>query len=322
MQATVGNNTSLITHSNILTQYIDHSAGDLTDNVRVTTFHRWLSGFWRTHFQEEPPTNGADQWTYDWPKMQLDCFHRMPTSLEYLVIDEGQNLPSQFYELCHIIKIPVTVFADPTVNIEDGQTPVVEIEKKMRPKSTTALQNNHRNSREIAMLAECFRVGSIEVEPEHPDRAGDIPHLMNCSSGHPFIPQLAQYISSHPNSTVGIICRTAQLQREVHLQLSKLGFHSSTQSYISDDKNRSVLDFTTNKVSIVNVASMKGIEFDIVFIPDLDSYVEDPTGASARSQFHTLCMRARDELYFVHHGRREPDILAGIPNTLLGRRTI
>ncbi|WP_146065846.1 hypothetical protein [Streptomyces sp. SM13] len=322
VQATAGNNTSLITHSNILTQYIKHFAGNLAADVHVTTFHRWLSEFWKTHFRGEPPTCGEDRWTYDWPKMQLECFRRMPTAVECLVIDEGQNLPPQFYELCNIIQIPVTVFADPTVNIEEGQTPVVDIEKKMRPKRTASLQKNHRSSREIAMLAELFSLGASKVDPEYPDRSNEIPHLMHCSLGRPFIPQLAQYISSHPESSIGIICRSTQLQREIHLQLSRLGFHSSIQSYISDDMNRTTVDFSENRIFVINVASMKGLEFDIVFVPDMDRYAEDPTSASARERLQTLCMRARNELHFIYHGHQEPEIVANVSASLLGRRTI
>ncbi|MCT6775905.1 ATP-binding domain-containing protein [Streptomyces sp. CS7] len=322
IQATAGNSTSLITHSKILTQYIEHFAGDLAQDFRVMTFHRWLREFWNIHFQEEPPVDGEDRWTYDWTKMQLDCFHRMPNSAECLVIDEGQNLPPQFYELCNIIKIPVTVFIDPTASVGDGQTHPADIDKKIRPRTTSSLQKNHRNSREIAMLAELFSVGAKSELPEYPERSGDTPHLMHCSSGHPFIPQLSQYISSHPECTIGIICRTTELQREIHLQLSRSGLHSSIQSYISDDMNRTVVDFSTNRIFVINVASMKGLEFDIVFVPDMDSYTEDPTSASARERLQTLCMRARNELHFVHHGHREPEILADVPASLLGRRTV
>ncbi|MFI7287203.1 hypothetical protein ACIBRY_11240 [Streptomyces anulatus] len=321
-QATAGRETVLITRSNLLSQYIGCISDPLTENVQVTTFHRWLSKFWNANFQENPPTDGTDEWTYDWPKMQLDCFHRRPILLNDLVVDEGQNLPPQFYELCNILKNPMTVFADSTVGVEEGQTPPAEIERKMRPTGTVAIQGNHRNSREIAVLAEYFGVRSTKMEPEYPTRSGEIPHLMHCSSGRPFIPQLAQYISSHPDCTIGIICRTAQLQREVHLQLSRLGFHSSVQSYISEDMNRSDIDFTASQIFVVNIASMKGLEFDIVFVPDLDSYAEDPTSASAREQLQTLCMRARNELHFVYHGHLEPEILASVSTSLLGRRTI
>ncbi|MFF2697701.1 hypothetical protein ACFVUQ_04950 [Streptomyces cyaneofuscatus] len=321
-QATAGHNTALITHSNILSQYIEFSSSHLAKDVYITTFHRWLREFWNINFQEDPPTDGMEQWTYDWPKMQLDCFHRRPNHLNTLVIDEGQNLPPQFYELCNILKNPMTVFADSTAGVEEGQTPLADIERKMRPTDTVNLQGNHRSSREIATLAENFIVKPAPNGLELPTRSGEIPHLMHCSSARPFIPQLAQYVSSHPECSIGIICRTTELQREIHLQLSRLGFHSSVQSYISDDINRSVIDFAVTRVFVVNVASMKGLEFDIVFVPDLDSYTEDPTSASAREQLQTLCMRARNELHFIYQGHQEPGILAGISTNLLGRRTI
>ncbi|MFB7546651.1 hypothetical protein [Streptomyces sp. NPDC056154] len=323
MQATAGRETSLITRSNLLSQYTAQFSGRLSEGFRVITFHRWLSDFWKKNFQEEPPNDGEDEWSYDWPRMLIACLRRRPELMEGLVIDEGQNLPHQFYELCGILENHVTVFADGSHSVDERQTTLVDIEKELDvDEETLLLRTNHRTSREIALLADRFRVDTKFENAELPDRSGEVPHLMHCSTERPFVTQLAQYISSHPDCTIGIICRTTELQREIHRQLSGLGLHSSVQSYISHDMNRRTVDFSTHKTQIVNITSMKGLEFDIVFVPDLDSYADDPTGAMARERFHALCMRARRELHFVYHGSREPEIVADIPTPLLGRRTI
>ncbi|MEU8703784.1 AAA family ATPase [Streptomyces sp. NPDC048565] len=323
MQATAGRSTALITRSNLLSQYTAQLSDRLSGGFRITTFHRWLSDFWNKSFQEDPPNDGTDEWSYDWHRMQIACLRNPPEPLESLVIDEGQNLPSQFYELCAILENNVTVFADGSRSIEERQTTLVDIENELDiDEKTLLLRTNHRTSREIALLADRFRVDAKTANGEFPNRHGEIPHLMHCSSERPFVTQLAQYITSRPECSIGIICRTTELQREIHRQLSGLGLHSSVQSYVSDDMNRRTVDFSTHRTHVVNIASMKGIEFDIVFVPDLDSYADDPTSAVAREQFHVLCMRARTELHFCYHGNREPEIVTDIPPTLLGRRTI
>ncbi|WP_326817173.1 hypothetical protein OIE61_15915 [Streptomyces sp. NBC_01762] len=323
MQATAGRSTALITRSNLLSQYTAQLSECLSDGFRVTTFHRWLSDFWNKNFQEGPPNDGTDEWSYDWPRMQITCLRRRPKLLESLVIDEGQNLPSQFYELCGILENHVTVFADGSRSLDEILTTLLDIEKELDiDEETLLLRTNHRTSREIALLANLFRVDTKTESGELPDRRGAVPHLMHCSSDRPFITQLARYIASRPECTVGIICRTTELQREIHRQLSGMGLHSSVQSYISDDMNRRAIDFSTYRTHVVNITSAKGLEFDIVFVPDLDSYADDPTGAVARERFQVLCMRARQELHFAYHGNREPEIVADIPTSLLGRRTI
>lgn len=323
MQATAGRSTALITRSNLLSQYTAQFSHCISDGFRITTFHRWLSDFWNKNFQEEPPNDGADEWSYDWPRMHIACLRRQPESLESLVVDEGQNLPSQFYELCAILENHVTVFADGSRSVDERQTTLVDIERELDvDEETLLLRTNHRTSREIALLADLFQVDTTTDNGELPDRRGEVPHLMHCSSKRPFVTQLAQYIATRPACTIGVICRTTELQREIHRQLSGLGLHSSVQSYISEDINRRTVDFSTHRIHVVNITSMKGLEFDIVFVPDLDSYADDPTGAVARERFHVLCMRARQELHFVYHGNREPEIVAGIPTSMLGQRTI
>ncbi|MFE7425270.1 MULTISPECIES: hypothetical protein [unclassified Streptomyces] len=325
MQAVTGRESTLITRSNLLSQYIDQSSNRLSGRFHVTTFHRWLHKFWNEIFQAEPPTDGADEWSYDWPRMQIQCLGLQKNLGPpiHLVVDEGQNLPRQFYELCGILDIHATVFADKFRSFEEEQITLAEIRKGLEIETDTlALRNNHRTSRAIALLSEHFRTGEARDEGNLPESIGETPNLMHCSPLRPFVTQLAQYISSRPQCTVGIICRTTELQRELHRQLASQGLHSSTESYISSDKNRSKVDFATNRIQILNVASMKGLEFDIVFVPDLDSYSEDSTGATARERFHVLCMRARQELHLVHHGEREPEIVADVPTSMLHRRAI
>ncbi|KOG89809.1 hypothetical protein ADK38_12215 [Streptomyces varsoviensis] len=64
---------------------------------------------------------------------------------------------------------------------------------------------------------------------------------------------------------------------------------------------------------------MKGLEFDSVFVPDLDAYTEDATSVQARLRLLVLCTRAREDLHFAHRGAREPDILSEVPDSLLTR---
>lgn len=66
---------------------------------------------------------------------------------------------------------------------------------------------------------------------------------------------------------------------------------------------------------------MKGLEFDSVFVPDLDAYTEDPTSVEARLRFLVLCTRAREDLHFAHRGPQQPAILSDIPESLLVRHS-
>ncbi|WP_406477358.1 AAA family ATPase [Streptomyces sp. NBC_01615] len=321
MLATAGREAILITHSNLLNQYTTQFSALDSSGLRITTFHRWLRTFWQESFDSMPPSDGQDEWSYDWLLMESETIRNRLTSSTYLVIDEGQDLPLGFYELCSTLESHITVFADEDQRIGEKQSTLSEITRELGVHNKPfVMPTNHRTTREVALLASRYRVGANYADLPLPERGGVKPCLIHSSSPPRFLTQLSQYIQAHPERRIGVLCRTTQLQREIQLQLAENGLESSVQAYISNDVNRRSMDFTQHRVQIVNIASMKGLEFDSVFVPDLDFYSEDPSSADIRMRFHVLCTRARDELYFGYFGQREPAIIADVPESVLERR--
>jgi DNA helicase IV len=321
MLATAGRDVSLITRSNLLRQYLAQMAPDLTEALDITTYHRWIRDFWRQRFQTHPPLTDEGDWTYDWTEMQRDCILQRVRSSKHLVIDEGQNLPVGFYQLCGILGIGVTVFADENQRIGDNESAVSEIGRSLSVEAKPILlRENRRNSREIARLASEFSEESRTDIPL-PERSGRTPTLLKIPSLEYLVTGVSQYFNAHPGRSIGIICRTTYLLLDIQSRLTRLGFDSHTQAYVYDDRFRSRVDFSSNPITILSAASMKGLEFDSVFVPDMDAYAEDPTSVSARLNFFVLCTRARDDLHFAYRGPEEPAILTKIPESLLARHT-
>ncbi|WP_367432460.1 DEAD/DEAH box helicase [Streptomyces celluloflavus] len=310
---------ALFTHSNLLHQYLAQMAPDLTEALHVTTYHRWLRDFWRQHFRTEPPRTDEEGWSYDWIEMQRDCILHRVGSTAHLVIDEGQNLPVGFYQLCRILGVGVTVCADENQLIGDDQSTVSEICRALAIRADPlVLRENRRNSREIAMLASEFREGAGDAFP-FPTRAGRTPTVLKIPSLKNLLTGVSQYFNAHPERSIGIICRSTHVLREIQSELTQLGLAKHTQAYAHDDRYRDTVDFSARPIRIVSTASMKGLEFDSVFVPDMDAYTEDPTGVDARLRFFVLCTRAREDLHFAHRGPQEPAILSSIPESLLVR---
>ncbi|NGO68661.1 hypothetical protein [Streptomyces boncukensis] len=318
--ATTGRRVALLTRFNLLHQYLAQVAPSLTESVHVTTYNKWMNGFWRNRFHRDPPQGVEDAWAYHWSSIQRDCIRHRVRSTTHLVIDEGQNLPVEFYQFCHILDLDVTVFADENQPIKSGQSTVSEIAKALvSPADPLTLRENHRNSRQIAELAAKFHEGPPRDAPL-PHRDGRTATVLHISDTDSFLQNVARYFNANREQTIGIICRTTHVQREIHQKLAGLQLDKHIQTYISSDRNRGAMDFSRRPIRIVTTASMKGLEFDTVFVPDLDAYAEDPTSAEARLAFLVLCTRAREEIYFAHRGPREPAILSGLPEFLLARR--
>ncbi|MFH8563789.1 AAA family ATPase [Streptomyces sp. NPDC017988] len=317
--ATAGRDVTLLTRFNLLHQYLAQKAPTLTEALSVTTYHRWLRRFWQAAFQKEPPQTDEGGWNYDWVEMQRECVLRKVRSTAHLVIDEGQNLPVAFYQLCRVLGLGVTVFADENEFIGDDQSTVAEIGRALPTgDGPLALRQNHRNTQEIAMLASEFCQG-IGEGVSFSGRTGRTPDVLKIPSLEHLITGVSQYFNANPERSIGIICRSTRLLRNIQSNLSDLGLSEHTQAYVYDDPHRNTFDYSRRPIRIVSAASMKGLEFDSVFVPDLDAYTEDPTSVAARLQFFVLCTRAREDLYFAHCGAQEPAMVASIPESLLRR---
>ncbi|MGI5353389.1 ATP-binding domain-containing protein [Streptomyces sp. CA-250714] len=318
--ATIGREVALLTHSNLLHQYLAQMAPDLTEAVQVTTAYRWIRDFWNEHFGSDPPKIDDEGWYHAWVEMQQSCINQRVTSAAHLVIDEGQRLPVDFYRWCRILGVEVTVFADEKQEIGDDQSTVSEIHREIAAQAPPlVLRGNHRNSREIAMLASEFHEGAGDEAPLPPKRAGRTPTVLKVPTLDHLVTGISQYFSAHPERSIGIICRSTHLQREIQSRFTELGLAAHTQAYVHNDRYRNAIDFSTRPIRIVSTNSMKGLEFDSVFVPDLDAYTEDPTGVAARLRLFVLCTRAREELHLAHRGPQEPAILSDIPENLLAR---
>lgn len=318
--ATSGRTVTLLTRSNVLYQYLGQMAPYLTEDFDVTTYRRWLKQFWNAQFATDPPKIDDDGWSFDWGKMQRECILQQVTTVADLVIDEGQQLPLAFYQLCHIIGVDVTVVADESELIGDDQSTISEIHRMLAAEEDPiVLRGNYRSTREIALLALEFCLNAPDGSFV-PTRVGRRPRISSRTSLKRLALEVSECFERYPKRSIGIICRTARLQREIQTEFTYLKLSKYTQAYIYDDCYRNVIDFASPAISIINTSSMKGVEFDSVFVPDLDAYTEDPTSVDARLRLFVLCTRARHDLRFAHLGSREPAILSNIPESLLARQ--
>ncbi|WP_116206166.1 hypothetical protein [Amycolatopsis circi] len=319
--AVTGRDVVLITRFDLLRQHLAQLAPDLTEAVDITTYEWWVRDFWRERFETDPPRYDQDERGYDWIEMQRSCILlNVAATTTHLVIDEGQNLPLGFYQLCQVLGVDVTVFADENQCISPEHSTLSEIRRALAAEiEPLVLPNNHRNSREIALLASEFRT-EPHTETALPARVGPTPVVIKVPSLDALATGIFQYFNAYRCRTIGIICRTTFLVRSIQSKLTRVGLAAQTQAYVHNDPLRHAVDFAKGRIKIVSAASIKGLEFDSVFVPDLDSYDEDPTSIDARLRFLTICTRAREDLYLAHRAPREPAILSTVPASLLTRR--
>lgn len=299
----------LLSYGNLLRQSATAAADALKIDVPIITYHRWLRAYFQKRFGERPPTVGSDPYATDWTAVFSRIIESDPdttTQGRDLVVDEGQDLPVQFYRCCRYLGVNVTVCADEHQPITDEQSTLTEITRALRDPARYDLGTDHRTTREIAEFAARYRDGPPTPLPT---RHGPVPTITPHTSVTAFAMELAVHTATHTDQVIGVALRRPHDQKRLFAELDRLGVRG-VQTYLSADPRFRTVDFTRAGVRIFNVRSMKGLEFDALFVPDLHLYGSDATNPAIRMLAYMLFTRPRQELHLGYMGDTVPPILA------------
>lgn len=306
---------AVLMYNNVLQQYTEQAAGQIEIGGFVTTYHKWLWKFWRERYQVSIPTLASSSYDPDWPEIWQQ-FASKPFDqavLQDLLVDEGQDLPLDFFRLSRFFAKNMTVFADENQQLWDQNTTIDEIAKAVRPKEQMELRRNYRNTAEIAAVAAKYYSGSPTGMPDLPTRHGEQPTLRHFGSDEELSDFIARYVTARTNLTIGVAAASKRLQMRMLKLLEQRRLPIPVQTFVSGNKQHNRLDFNGPSVTIVNFKSLKGLEFDTLFVPELQQVTADPTSAVTRMLFYVVMSRARDELHLSYSGSSDyPAILDGL----------
>ena len=86
---------------------------------------------------------------------------------------------------------------------------------------------------------------------------------------------------------------------ELHRKLQERLPESRVDIYQHDKKNEDSTNVLRNGVTVLNKKSVKGQEFDTVFILELQRFIPCTNDAERRAMY-MMCSRARDNLFLVY----------------------
>lgn len=307
----------LIVYSRLLSQYMLAAADELDVESMTKTFHSWFTTFYKARYKTMPPQ--VERWVYEWQEI-LEVVNRNPPAagqLPYLIIDEGQDLPREFYPIAKHLGQHLTVFADENQAIMNQNSKLDEIAAYGRfGDNRYTLSRNYRNTREIALLASQFYSGAPTGIPELPERSGDVPVGHRHTSFDESMAFIRRFEATNGDLEIGVFTPTQRLQRRVVAAMTGRTRHP-VQFYVGGrGREAPVLDFDAPGIKVVNYPSTKGLEFDVVFIPELQD-VDVNQWDKARKQMYVMTSRARDQLHLMWTTTTRPAILKGIPEGLI-----
>lgn len=311
-----GESVRLLMHGKLLSQYTSQVVKDLGIDGAVTTFHSWIGKWCRATWGCNVPQ--VAPYRPDWSRIRDLAMEKRPAAeaMPHLLVDEGQDMHPEFFMFARSIARGVTVFADENQRITEQNSTLEQIREKLKLDSAfeRKLTRNYRNTVEIATVAARFHQGSEDEMPVLPvDRKGRKPSLHAHSRTLESAQQIANYAINFKRQQIGVLVPTKKIQKAYLNRLAAaLPSDVLLQHYVSGGTGPEV-DFTRPGVTIVNWASAKGLEFDAVFLPELQAVtraLDDPT---LLMELYVLCSRARERLFFSYAGEGIPAILSILP---------
>jgi superfamily I DNA/RNA helicase len=310
----------LVMYNNTLKDYTSNATEDLGIRESVTTFHSW---FWNSYPEWTDGSRAPEEerFVYDWPEVMSDLIRADIPNKPLLLIDEGQDLPPGFYDAIRLLSDGCTVFADENQRISEENSTLKEIRSNMRidGEDEMELTRNYRNTDEIAQLARHFFVGLPTGVADLPDRKGSKPVVKRTRNAENAAEYIARYERTNSHQKIGVFVPYIGVLDDLYSDLSELDTANEVRFYSSKQRDESNMDFAQNGIHVLCYASAKGLEFDAVFMPELQRYKPDMERAEAKMQMYVLLSRAREELFLLYSGE-EPPLLDHFPDELIERR--
>lgn len=270
----------VLVYTNVLTYFLRQAIDFLgipQNNVR--TFDDWCSELWDQYVRGPKPRTpaiGKRPSYIDFPAVRagvLQSLSRLGPGglahrLDFVMVDEGQDLDSTAYGILRLAAKHITVFADARQQIFEGGASIAEIQQHLGLAGQTAsLLPAYRNSPDIAKLASYF--GNAYEGINYLAMERQKPCLYVARDWDDEIDHLAEVLRERRlmNNRCGIIVPT---NRDLYSVATKLGERGiAVHKAVPVRRGGTPPDFDSLTPVIASYHSAKGLTFDTVLLPKL-----------------------------------------------------
>ena len=299
--ATLYGETPIITYNRMLRRSLHLVAHEHDIGIRASTMQSYVWWDFKQRTREDVPTVPPDPYAYDWDAM-VERLAGAESDHEALVVDEGQDLPASFFIYAsRFIARTMSVFADEEQAISGSGSTLAQIKSAAGLPDPTILSENHRNTPEIARLAEHYHGGRLPAATVIRTGTGDVPQLVRTTGTVATVTRIANEFRNRSGS-LGVIVSQDATGESMCKALRKQLEGVRVDRYSNEKRNEDSIDVRRPGVTVLTKDSVKGQEFDTVFILELDRFVPCTTDAKLRAMY-MMCTRARDRLFLVYGPR-------------------
>jgi DNA helicase IV len=285
-----------------------HKTGMSED--QATTYHSWL---YHKIYNKNVKDVQFGKFDYNLEKVAKDLHGILKPKLDHVILDEAQDLPKLLVEsLCEITS-NFTIFIDDNQMISEEANLLTLNDARSivgDPYKSFVLLENHRNSQAIIDFAQLF-LKPGDIAPRAINTGGRKPVLESYSNTEQYAKRITAYAANNPDQNIAVILPEPYERKLFFNLISKNG--GNVDQYI-DGKHTPDFDPDSGKIKLFTYKTHKGLEFDSVFLPELDAnYFSNETEAR-RNQFMVAVTRAKQRLFLgtLMNNRKDTFILKKI----------
>lgn len=239
------------------------------------------------------------------------------------LLDEGQDFPPDFYRTLRQLSaigqarkvahpLRCFVLADENQQLTDQNSTLNDIVGALNiaEEDRYQLLDNFRNTREIAELARQF-FADVGVLPKLPEESGARPMYLEVSDHAALVGRVRVWLSNNPGKEAGVLTFSESTRASLYSALAR-GLPASArtvrvQTYSWQSRQvhppEDLVFDGKDIVTVLNMQSCKGLEFDAVFIADLhDARIGLYGPDRFRMQMFVAVSRARTWVSLVDSG--------------------
>jgi DNA helicase IV len=228
----------------------------------------------------------------------------------FLIIDEGQDMPPEFYQALNNLGFEnIYVVADQNQQIVPGQNSTrQDIQDALdAAENVIELRDNYRNTHPIAQLAREFYTGDpASPPPEFPNRPSAIrPVLYEYGQGAlpKIIERILKNADKDPSKLYGVIAPNNVVRDRYYQALTTASVQLDNglpriETYKKGGNPN--LSFGEGGIMVINAQSCKGLEFDTVFLADINQHYFDVNNPDqAKRLFYVMVARAKEQVIML-----------------------
>lgn len=298
---------------------LERATRQLYPDVTSSRWIRWIKReFWNRYNKglREKSNNPGD---FDWELAKQTMQGQEPvvpqdSDTQYFILDEGQDMPVGFYEtLIEMGWENLFVAADENQSITGLNSTIANLRDVLGLGGVHEQHDLHENFRQkdkgffVAQLANEFycEIASNQVALPAIAESTEVPWVYQYPPGGlgAICNKILQRCHNNPKELVGILAPNHAI-RNKYLGILQ-GIQQSNiliSTYDGNEASVESIHFDRGGVVVICAQSCKGLEFDTVFIADINQFWVNRDTCTTKKLFFVMTSRARERVYLLRDG--------------------